>query len=559
MTGPTKTERSNLNFGARGKRRSLSQRVGKVGQLAFEQWAVEQSLVANPCRDDYGIDYFCQVLSSPSGKYKTEETRGDVLAVQVRATIGTSRPRIKLDKIDAEAALRIESPYAIIAVEETRKKVYFKFLDAEFAKQLAEFIASREAALILRLESGAFRSDDFRTALTQRCNPGVQHRLRIYCAELCLQKDIPGARLRISHDASSGFAVVEVPWISSIFHVPRDNEEEFRRVVFEHGHIPQPGISGVSIHPSLFKMLDIAGTDQLIVKGTFEHDIGATIQLSGISEKLTFRVRTAGDEMAFVSECGLVLTMSESKSDRSGAHFHKLYFALSHEYGRSLDTFSEFDPALRLFKPGATLSFNTTGNDAIDIKSWGPAFEHLGEGYEQILLAYAFSGISLDEVYLADLVNEEFARSIAVLASFSSGATLPYLMPSVLVGPAAADSKYEDRLELRRFEVPVVMNVKSRGVIVWVRGDARVYVDDNGFICGFLPQSQSGYKVEVRPAGFGAKSNTPEVWVSTHWPAIKLLEQSEEFSTCYGGINHELAGRLWAMDSGADESSADDI
>jgi len=56
MTGPTKTERSNLNFGARGKHRSLSQRVGKVGQLVFEQWAVEQSLVVNRCDEDYGID-----------------------------------------------------------------------------------------------------------------------------------------------------------------------------------------------------------------------------------------------------------------------------------------------------------------------------------------------------------------------------------------------------------------------------------------------------------------------------------------------------------------------
>jgi len=542
-----------LNFGGQGKRRSVSQRIGAKGELLFKKWALDQSLVANECPNDFGVDFFCQVMSPPTGKYQIEETSGALLAAQVRATAGASRPRIKISKSDAEAALRLESPYTIIGIDLANEKVYYKFLDIEFAEQLAEFIRSKKNTLALRLDSAGFSSDNFRSAVDLHANPGAQQRLRIYCTQLSVQRDIPGARLRIINDAKAGMAIVEVPWISAMFSVPKGHEDIFRRLVFEQGKLPEPGAGGISIQPALFTVPRMAGTQQMVVEGLFERDVAVTIQCSDARAQSTFHVRTAGDEIALISECGLVLTWSKTRSEPSGTAVHAMSFTFSQEYGRSVNTFGQFDEWIRLLKPGAKISFGKN-RSAMEVRSWGPALEQLGNAYEQILAAYGFAGIPLDDVYLTDLQNPEFTRSIYVLANFSKGATLQQLMPRVLVGPAASDPEYERKLELRAFKAPLVLNLKNRGIVLWVDGEARVYIDEDDRICGFFPHSQSGSQVEVRPSIF-QKSNTPEVWLFPHWPEVKLLEKSYGSFTWKNTYNHPVSGSVWPLNSEATPAS----
>jgi hypothetical protein len=67
MSRKRSTRRKPLTYGARAKRRSEGQRVGTKGELIFESWAVDQSLVPNRCPEDFGFDYFCQVLQPVRG------------------------------------------------------------------------------------------------------------------------------------------------------------------------------------------------------------------------------------------------------------------------------------------------------------------------------------------------------------------------------------------------------------------------------------------------------------------------------------------------------------
>jgi hypothetical protein len=550
-------DRSPLTFGSRGKRRSVSQKGGKKGQLLFEQWALEQELVANPCPEDFGVDYFCQVLSASDNS--TEEVRGEVLAVQVRSVKGGARPRIKLDKVDAESALRLESPYVLIGVNTETSQVVYRFLDAAFANKLATFVNAPEAELTLRLDANEFQSDGFRTALADKCRPGVQHRLRILCAQLCVQQDIDGARFRISQSADSGFALVEVPWVSSIFQVQAEQEDSFRKLVFEHGKFPEPGTEGVDLHPSLFRFLDVAGTDQMLVRGKFEEQVDGFVELAGTLEPLSFRVRTAGNEIAYVSECGLVCTISDAIQDASGTFVHKLGFSLSREFGKSLDAFAPYDAAIRLLKPGSKLGFSEDSTRTHDVAAWGPALEHLGFAYEQMVAAIPYVGIPLREVCLADLENEEFAKAVAALAALANGITLPRLMSAFLLGPAASDPNFRERLSPATFDVPLVMNVKGRGVVIWIQGEAQVYVTEEGMVCGFAPVKQTGHRIEIRAQQFKKTSNSPEVWVYKYWPAIRVLEKlAEEVSTWTGGFKHELDGILTPISStsSSDEEAA---
>ncbi|EYF05739.1 hypothetical protein [Chondromyces apiculatus] len=546
MSTPKITDRSPLTFGSRGKRRSVSQKAGKKGQLLFEQWALEQRLVANPCPEDFGVDYFCQVLSASENS--TEEVRGEVLAVQVRSVKGGARPRIKLDKVDAENALRLESPYLLVGVNTETNQVVYRFLDAAFAKRLATFINAPEAELTLRLDANGFQSVGFRTAIAENCRPGVQHRLRILCAQLCVQQDITGARLRVSQSADSGFARVEVPWISSIFQVQADHEDAFRKLVFEQGKFPDPGTKGVDLQPSLFRFLDVAGTDQMLVRGTFEDALDGFVELGGTRKSLSFRVRTAGNEIAFVSECGLVCTISDRVQDDSGTFVHKMGFSLSREFGKNLDDFAEYDAAIRLLRPGAKLGFSEDDTRTHDVAAWGPSLEHLGVAYEQMVAGIPYVGLPLREVHLADLKNEEFAAAVTLLAALAKGATLPQLMQGFLIGPAASDPNFQERLEPAIFDVPLVMNVNNHGVVVWIQGEALVYVNDQRVVCGFTPTKQTGHRIQIRGEKFKKVSNSPEVWVHKYWPGIPLLEKLAELSTWTGGVEHELDGVMTLID-----------
>jgi hypothetical protein len=197
-----------------------------------------------------------------------------------------------------------------------------------------------------------------------------------------------------------------------------------------------------------------------------------------------------------------------------------------------------------MFRPGAKIGFTNSRPESWDISAWGPALENLGPGYEQILAGCAYAGIPLSEIQLADLTDEEFARSVAVLSAFAHGTTLSKLMPGFLLGPAASDPKFDERTEWARFEVPVVMNVKERGLVVWVTGGANVYVTEDRIVCGFDPAKQTGCRVEHRARRLIKQSNTPEVWVDRHWPAIRLLDRLPQTYTWDSTVEHELEGSL---------------
>jgi hypothetical protein len=47
----------------RGKRLSRGNVIGRQGELAFAQWALDHHLSANRVETDLGVDFFCQVMA----------------------------------------------------------------------------------------------------------------------------------------------------------------------------------------------------------------------------------------------------------------------------------------------------------------------------------------------------------------------------------------------------------------------------------------------------------------------------------------------------------------
>jgi hypothetical protein len=336
------------------------------------------------------------------------ELRGDVVAVQVRSTRGGARQRVTLDRADAETAMRMECPYMLAAVETSSKRVMYRFLDTQFAEELVKFLRTDHETLTLRLDSG-FRAKDFREALDRNSRPGVQNRLRIRSAELSVEAEIKGARLQVVHDADEGFAIVEVPWISSIFSVVPEHGDALARMVFQEGKLPKGGTPGFALHPSLIALADVAAADHLVVRGGFEIRARGFVELGDKREPMDFRIRRVGAETAMISDCGIVLTLSECLEEE-GSHFHQVRCMLSSEFDRRLDNFADFDSALKLLRKGAKVILPESGV-TMTAALWGPGFESLGEAYEDVLVAAKVAGLPLGTFRLASGVG--FAASAA--------------------------------------------------------------------------------------------------------------------------------------------------
>jgi hypothetical protein len=135
----------------RGKRRSLSQKIGDKAEHQFGAWATDRGLSATLVWKDYGLDFVCQIFQKLP-RSTSEEIHGAVLMAQVRGTGGASRPRIKLNREDTENLLKQTGPACVVALNPNTGPVAFRFVDETLSKQLEEFLGTPQASMTLRLK-----------------------------------------------------------------------------------------------------------------------------------------------------------------------------------------------------------------------------------------------------------------------------------------------------------------------------------------------------------------------------------------------------------------------
>jgi hypothetical protein len=133
----------------RGKRRTHSQRIGEIGESIFKTWATENAPSPQKVDQDYGVDFFSQVLSPIA--HKGEELIGAILGAQVRSVEGGSRPRIKLNKTDIENAMRVQVPFCFFAVDTQKKEVSWLFLDEQLIRGFWAFLQGKQKTMTLRV------------------------------------------------------------------------------------------------------------------------------------------------------------------------------------------------------------------------------------------------------------------------------------------------------------------------------------------------------------------------------------------------------------------------
>jgi hypothetical protein len=197
----------------RGKRLSLSNVIGRQGELAFEQWALAQNLSPNRAEIDVGVDYFCQVMSPVVGATSIEGA-GPILAAQVKTVEGHDNPRLKLSRIDATDLLRQTQTTCLFGLLLTDRSVHFQFVTKDFIDLLLNFLGTSNKEVSIPYAS---MSDDrmlFTRLLQKYANPFSQLQLRIHLIKRRVGKAIAGANLEVQSTEEDTVCHVYVPWVA---------------------------------------------------------------------------------------------------------------------------------------------------------------------------------------------------------------------------------------------------------------------------------------------------------------------------------------------------------
>jgi hypothetical protein len=231
----------------------------------------------------------------------------------------------------------------------------------------------------------------------------------------------------------------------------------------------------------------------------------------------TFELHAHGSELAYVHRAGLRLTMDTTPEKKPGGYFHAMESEIFNPRrpasltGRSLMFF-------RLFKPGAVLSLRSDWD--LPLSSFGESLEGIGDAIDPIPDLCQSLGLPLSQVVLADIKDEEFARTTWFLkALLLKNIPLDQMVSGFIVGPAADLPAIQVPTTPIVISAPLVLNWKNIGIIIWVECDGDGFLHE-GLLCGVRPKQQRSWRIEKTKRY--QKSIYPELWIAKDWPAVQI-------------------------------------
>jgi hypothetical protein len=518
----------------------LGQRIGKKGEALVQIWATDNHLTPEKIDDDYGVDFFCQVMVPVSST--VEEATGQVLAIQVKSVEGRARKRVKFDRVDAENALRIQVPFCLLAVDVSSSAVHHRLLDLSFLNELHQFLRSDHKSITFNIKKFSPSQDNFRSQLSKVARPGYQQRLRWQKASLDLETVVPGGRLEVKQSTAGGLGVVSAPWITSLYKVDPQVQREVASVFFEKGKLPSDRIHGFTLKSEVSHVPSLVEGPTILIGGM---EAETELHLDGPNgiKRSSVKHRKIGDEWAYITATGLVLSISDRRYV-DGKWIHELRHSVTDVDVVSLghpDSDIEF---LKEVREGR--SIGEEKGHLLPIENWG-SLKLLGPDVEALEQACRTLDINLDEVFLKDISDSEVLGVIDLLRALREEVPIDHLIPPFVIGPPAQSGYSEDNWIPAGYRIPLVANFKDKGIVIWVEGEGLLYDGPNGAICGFQVRTARTWSTEVRPTRF-SKGLKPELWLAPEWPPIPLLTPVDSIKTKFeGGRRLEFGGDVWPI------------
>ena len=466
-----------------------------------------------------GIDFFCQVASPVPGSGSIEGA-GPILCAQVKAVdAGSSNPRLRINRIDATDLLRQTQATCLFAIQLSDESVRFQFIDCPFIGRLIDFLESKHKQLSIPYKELSDDAGLFLRLLKRYSNPFEQIKLRIRLVQLRLKSDIPGSRFSIESTDEDSLSEVSVPWITSAFSIDADAKEEVRLKFLRDGDF-DPEQQGVELHPSIGKAFRETNSSRATILGGHSAAVKVKARFKDEVAVETFLYREFGTEKSFIHNSGLRITMDRATVQHpNGHHYHPMESEIFRPSspmpitGKPLVFF-------RLFRGGATIELQPDWEEPLE--RFGKSLSSIGAAIASWPDLCAALRFELRRLCLGDLMDEEFSRSSWMLeALLLKELPIGALANGFLVGPAADHAIDDVPTEAVIATVPIGLNWKDVGLVVWLECEADVFLWEDK-ICGIRLKQHLSWR--LAKAKRFVKSIYPEIWFRKDWPAVPLRE-----------------------------------
>ena len=266
------------------------------------------------------------------------------------------------------------------------------------------------------------------------------------------------------------------------------------RLKFLREGIIDPEQDGVEPHPVIGEVLEATNSAVAVLAGVGSVRLKVKVRRKGASAVQPFEYREFGTEKNFVHRSGLRITMDRSTVQMpDGLQHHPMeseVFQPTHPTSLAGSVINFF----RLFRPGAVIELQPGWEIPID--SFGDNLTAIGDAVDGLPGLCTALKQSLHRICIGDLRDEEFARSTWFLEALLIKEILIGAMASgFIVGPAAnlpLDLIPTIPVSAR---VPIALNWKNSGIVIWVDCDAKAYLQDDT-ICGVRLENHTGWRIQ---------------------------------------------------------------
>jgi hypothetical protein len=475
-----------------GKKMGVAQKIGDIGELIFEQFAVKNDLIPNKVKRDYGIDYVCQPTEYLSAGIRS--VRATFLGVNVRSS-AQRRVRAKYTKEDLMQILKSDFPTLLILVDVNNEVVFYRFLDMELLDFFHDEIVQGKQTVTLAPVKMNRNTEELPKFLAQIMEPRYQERLRLRGIELRLSQIIGSVRLRLQRSSGGSFAVVEVRNFEDIFkHQEERIKSKVREVILtsrlDRGFsLPTEHINralDAEIGPLVDKIAVITKVPSKMEKLIVNNQ-------QNIVESI-FEVRNFGDEFSFYHQSGLCIIFSGPRKGEDGLYYH--HFAVKYDDPSSEPLFSHKDIVdfLKNCVDNATLFLGDIGKVGFDMKYF-PMLIKLGLIVKSLEKIYEELNITALILRLYHIDDHNFQITFGFLSNLFNPYATENIWPGFVIAPENVQVKWVGG----KIFCPVFLTLPEGMFIIMVSFNGKIGLTegtDEKVVIGFRLDKYLGMTVE---------------------------------------------------------------
>lgn len=496
-----------------------NQQSGIEKEYVFAAFATRIGLIPTSCKNDFGFDFICQIKGKQLSS-KLSLMEGKFVAVSVRSTINKKKPTIKINKSDAELFVSCNFPFILALVSDHPQKgssVHLKFSDSQFMKDLSSFINSKHKEKSISTKDCISDKDEITKKISLITNAEHIDKMKHLIRSLNISNIFPESKLDIIRKIDGSFSIIRLSRFEDQFDISTEKAEDLLiKTAFGVKEQIENRLGSLKLKEGFIKVAKELPSPIILTGPGFDNNEQVKLTATNKSSKASclFEYRRIKTHFGFYHNSGLSLIISESrKYKRKHVHFCKCNLDIKAD--TNLSHHPDLCNFLEIFIEDSIIKVEKSG---LEIAS--SYFSHLRPyGYLVHYLSQIknVSGLDLLNWRLEDS-SEEDLQSLRVISELYSNKNSIKNWGFVM-GETEIEKLTHNK---RRFLIPLCMNLKKEGVIVWLNVNGTIF-EKNQDIVGLKVDNVLDYSIEKSDKPF-LTSGFPSFKICAEWPAISIYQ-----------------------------------